>query len=64
MEFLLVPHMAMEYWENILVRLVSFFHGIIKFLFNAFLRVGSKKQTNKRKEKRGYQALQLYYHSP
>lgn len=49
MEFLLVPHMAMEYWENILVRLVSFFHGIIKFLFNAFLRVGSKKQTKEKK---------------
>lgn len=52
MEFLLVPHMAMEYWENILVRLMSFFHGIIKFLFNAFLRVGSKKQTNKQKKRK------------
>lgn len=54
-----MPHMAMEYWENILVRLVSFFHGIIKFLFNAFLRVGSKKQTNKRKTRLSSSAIIL-----
>lgn len=51
MEFLLVPHMAMEYWENILVRLVSFFFMVSSSFYSMlFLEWAQKNKQTKEKK--------------
>lgn len=45
-----MPHMAMEYWENILVRLVGFFFmASSSFYSMLFLEWAQKKQTKEKK---------------